>query len=132
MKLIVDADRVLTDLRELREMTGGPDGARRLAWSPDWLAARTWLRGKLAELPVTVDEDVAGNLWAELPGGGVTPGFAIVGSHLDAVPAGGWLDGVLGVTAALGVLCAAAADDAPPVGVRLVDWADEEGARFGR
>jgi len=132
MKLIVDADRVLADLRELRELTGGPDGARRLAWSPDWLAARTWLRGKLAELPVTVDEDVAGNLWAELPGGGVTPDFAIVGSHVDAVPSGGWLDGVLGVTAALGVLRAAAGGDAPPVGVRLVDWADEEGARFGR
>jgi hydantoinase/carbamoylase family amidase len=131
MKLIVDADRVLADLRELDEITGGPDGARRLAWSPDWLAARTWLRGKLAELRVTVEEDVAGNLWAELPGGGATPGFAIVGSHLDAVPSGGWLDGALGVTAALGVL-RAAADDPPPVGVRLVDWADEEGARFGR
>ena len=68
MKLIVDADRVLADLRELAELTGGPDGARRLAWSPDWQTARTWLRGKLDELPVTVEQDVAGNLWAELPG----------------------------------------------------------------
>ena len=132
MRLIVDADRVLADLRELAERTGGPDGARRLAWSPDWQTARTWLRGKLDELPVTVDEDAAGNLWAELPGDGATPGFAIVGSHIDAVPEGGWLDGALGVTAALGVLRAAAADEAPPVSIRLVDWADEEGARFGR
>jgi N-carbamoyl-L-amino-acid hydrolase len=123
---------VLADLRELRELTGGPDGARRLAWSPDWQRARAWLREKLAELPVTVEEDVAGNLWAELDGG-AGDGFAIVGSHIDAVPSGGWLDGALGVMTALGVLRAlSAAGEPPPLPVRLVDWADEEGARFGR
>ncbi len=127
MTLRIDADQVLADLKELRELTGGPDGARRLAWSPDWLKAREWLQGKLDELPVTVDRDVAGNLWAELPGEG--EGFAIVGSHIDAVPSGGWLDGALGIAAALGVLRAL---DDPPVTVRFVDWADEEGARFGR
>ena len=133
MTLLPDADRVLADLRDLRERTGGPGGARRLAWSPDWLAARAWLEGKLHELPVTVERDVAGNLWAELPGSGALPGFVIVGSHIDAVPAGGWLDGALGVTTALEVLrCLAAADEPPPIAVRLVDWADEEGARFGR
>ncbi|MCW3003890.1 MAG: Zn-dependent hydrolase [Conexibacter sp.] len=137
MTLVLDADRVLANLRELAELTGGPDGARRLAWSPDWLIARDWLRGKLAELDgrgVTVEEDVAGNLWATLPGAADgNDGFAIVGSHLDAVPAGGWLDGVLGVVSALEVLrTLAASDEPPPVQVRLVDWADEEGARFGR
>jgi hydantoinase/carbamoylase family amidase len=130
----LDVDRVLADLREIHERFGGPDGARRLAWSPDWLAAREWLRGKLAELPVTVEQDEAGNLWAILPGApDAPPGFVIVGSHIDAVPSGGWLDGVLGVTAALEVLrTLAAADAPPPIEVRLVDWADEEGARFGR
>jgi beta-ureidopropionase / N-carbamoyl-L-amino-acid hydrolase len=128
--LLIDADRVLADLRELRELTGGPDGARRLAWTPHWLKAREWLRGKLDELPVTVDRDEAGNIWAELPGGG--DGFVIVGSHIDAVPSGGWLDGALGITAALGTLRVLAAGDRPPVTVRFVDWADEEGARFGR
>jgi hydantoinase/carbamoylase family amidase len=128
--VIIDVDRVLADLRELHELTGGPDGARRLAWSPDWLTARDWLQGKLAELPVTVDRDQAGNIWAELPGAGDPPGFAIVGSHIDAVPSGGWLDGALGIAAALGAL--RALGDAPPVTVRFVDWADEEGARFGR
>jgi N-carbamoyl-L-amino-acid hydrolase len=128
--VIIDVDRVLADLRELHELTGGPDGARRLAWSPDWLAARDWLQGKLAELPVTVDRDRAGNIWAELPGAGDPAGFAIVGSHIDAVPSGGWLDGALGIAAALGAL--RALGDAPPVTVRFVDWADEEGARFGR
>ena len=131
MNVQVDVDRVLADLRELHELHGGPGGARRLAWSPDWLAARDWLRGKLAELPVTVDLDQAGNLWAELPGD--APEFLIVGSHIDAVPSGGWLDGALGLLSALGVLRAlAAADGRAPVSVRLVDWADEEGARFGR
>jgi len=131
--LHVDVDGVLADLREIAERFGGPGGARRLAWSPDWLEAREWLKGKLAELPVSVERDVAGNLWASLPGSGDGRGFVIVGSHIDAVPSGGWLDGVLGITAALGVLRALAAADAPPpVEVRLVDWADEEGARFGR
>jgi N-carbamoyl-L-amino-acid hydrolase len=133
MTIAIDVDAVLADVREVHERFGGPDGARRLAWSPDWLEARTWLRGKLDELPVAVEEDPAGNLWASLPGAGETDGFVIVGSHIDAVPAGGWLDGILGVSAALGVLRAlAAADEPPPVEVRLVDWADEEGARFGR
>ncbi len=130
MSLAIDVDHVLADLRELHERHGGPDGARRLAWTEDWLAAREWLLGKLAELPVTVDRDEAGNLWAELPGR--EPGVVVVGSHIDAVPSGGWLDGALGVLSALGVVRALAAGDPPPVTVRLVDWADEEGARFGR
>jgi N-carbamoyl-L-amino-acid hydrolase len=129
--LVVDVDHVLADLRELAELTGGPDGARRLAWSEEWLGAREFLLRKLAELPVTVDRDEAGNLWAELRGADPDAGFVIVGSHVDAVPEGGWLDGALGVFAAVGVL-RALADAPPPVTVRLVDWADEEGARFGR
>ena len=133
MSLEVDVDRVLADLRELHERHGGPDGARRLAWSPDWEQAREWLLGKLGELPVTVDRDEAGNVWAELPGRNDDGRFVIVGSHIDAVPSGGWLDGCLGVLSALGVLRALAATGEPPaVTVRLVDWADEEGARFGR
>jgi hypothetical protein len=50
----------------------------------------------------------------------------------DSVPDGGWLDGALGVLGALEVLRALAAAGEPPVTVALVDWADEEGARFGR
>jgi N-carbamoyl-L-amino-acid hydrolase len=133
-ELVVDVDRVLADLRELADLTGGPGGARRLAWSDDWLKAREFLLRKLSELPVTVDRDEAGNIWAELsshPSQDRDAGFVIVGSHVDAVPEGGWLDGALGVFAAIGVL-RALADQPPPVTVRLVDWADEEGARFGR
>jgi hydantoinase/carbamoylase family amidase len=132
--LSIDVDAVIADLDELATASGGRfAGAKRLAWSQDWRDARAWLRAKLAELPVTVEEDAAGNLWATFAGDGTADGFVIVGSHIDAVPSGGWLDGVLGLTTALGTLRAlAAADAAPPVSVKLVDWADEEGARFGR
>ena len=122
---------VVRDLRELNALTGGPDGARRLAWTEDWITARDFLRAKLAEIPgVTHELDECGNIWATLPG--VRPEAVVVGSHVDAVPRGGWLDGVLGVMAGVEVLRAAAAEGTPPCTVKLVDWADEEGARFGR
>ena len=133
--MTVDPERVIADLRELAAASGGEHaGAKRLAWSPDWTAARQWLLGKLGEIEgLSVERDEAGNLWATLPGGGAAEGFVIVGSHIDAVPSGGWLDGCLGLLTALEVVrTLAAADAPPPVTVKLVDWADEEGARFGR
>jgi len=126
----MDADRVLADLRELADLTGGPDGARRVCWTDEWTRAREFLRSRLDELPVHVQVDAAGNLWADLPG--EHEGFVIVGSHVDSVPAGGWLDGALGVFAAVEALRAHAGRERAAVGLRLVDWADEEGARFGR
>jgi N-carbamoyl-L-amino-acid hydrolase len=125
-----DASHVVSDLRALADLTGGPGGARRVVWTEDWVKARAFLRERLAELPVRVDVDEAGNLWAVLPG--ARPETVVVGSHVDSVPSGGWLDGALGVMAALEVLRDVAADGTPPVTVALVDWADEEGARFGR
>jgi hydantoinase/carbamoylase family amidase len=130
----IDAGRVLADLDELAEASGGRfAGARRLAWSPEHTAARDWLLGKLSSLGegVTVDRDEAGNIWASLDGDDPAGGFVIVGSHIDAVPSGGWLDGALGIVTALEVL-RTLSGERPAVGVRLVDWADEEGARFGR
>src|SRR3954470_22853013 len=112
-----DPERPLADLRELAELTGGPDGARRLGWSEDWRSAREWLLGKLEPLGVNVQRDAAGNLWATRG----EPPVVVVGSHIDAVPNGGWLDGCLGVCAAVEVL--RGGDE----GVALVDWADEEG-----
>jgi N-carbamoyl-L-amino-acid hydrolase len=134
MSAAIDPERVLADLHELAAASGGEHaGAKRLAWSADWVAAREWLVAKLDEVPsVVVDRDEAGNLWATLPGVRDDV-FVIVGSHIDAVPSGGWLDGCLGALAAVEVLRGlAAAGELPPVTVKLVDWADEEGARFGR
>lgn len=131
MPAAVDPSRTLAELRELRALTSDADGAQRVAFTPTWLQAREFFRNKLAELPVDVEQDPAGNLWATLRG--ESPRALVLGSHLDSVPNGGWLDGCLGVFAGLEVLRRIAAEDAPPpFTVRLVDWADEEGARFGR
>ena len=129
---MVDAKRVVAELEELRALTGDALGAQRLAWSPVWLKARNWFEEKLKELPVEHHHDAAGNHWVTLRGG--SERALVVGSHLDSVPNGGWLDGCLGVVAGLEVLRGFAAkyDGRPPVTVKLVDWADEEGARFGR
>ncbi len=127
----IDAGRVNADLRELDRRTGGPGGAQRLCWGEGWRTARELLVELLAELDLAPELDPAGNLWATLDGA-AEPALA-VGSHLDSVPDGGWLDGALGVMGGLGVLRAwADAGREPPRSLVLVDWADEEGARFGR
>jgi hydantoinase/carbamoylase family amidase len=127
----IDPARVIADLRELDARTGGPRGAQRLCWGEGWRAARELLRELLAKLDLEPERDEAGNLWAYLPG--EEESALALGSHVDSVPAGGWLDGALGVMAALGVLRAwANAGRKPPRTLALVDWADEEGARFGR
>src|SRR5690606_36406854 len=126
----LNPQRTLDELKELRQLTGNEDGAQRVAFTDTWAKAREWYKSKLAELPVTVETDEAGNLWATLPGESDT--VMIIGGHLDSVPNGGWLDGCLNVLAGLEVLRRFASEGKPPVTIRLVDWADEEGARFGR
>jgi N-carbamoyl-L-amino-acid hydrolase len=122
--------RTVEELKELRALTGTADGAQRVAWTETWAKARAWMRAKLAELPVEVTVDEAGNQWATLRG--QSEKALLIGGHIDSVPNGGWLDGCLNVLAGLETLRRIAAEGPPPVTVRLVDWADEEGARFGR
>jgi hydantoinase/carbamoylase family amidase len=124
--------RVIADLEELAALTTDERGAQRVAWGPVWRKTRAWFTAKLAELGpmITSELDGAGNLWATLPG--TSPRSIVLGSHLDSVPGGGWLDGCLGVLAALEVLRVAKERGTPALTLRLVDWADEEGARFGR
>ena len=130
--MAVDSSRVISNLQELRALTGDDLGAQRLAWSPVWLKARAWFQGKLDGLPVEHHYDAAGNSWTTLRGD--SEQSLVLGSHLDSVPNGGWLDGCLGVLAGLEVLRGFSEEfhGRPPVTIRLVDWADEEGARFGR
>ncbi len=105
---------------------------QRVAWTPLWVKTRDWFAQKLTDLPVEHHIDAAGNRWITLPG--ESPRALILGSHLDSVPNGGWLDGSLGVMTGLEVLRRfnSQYSGRPPVTVRLVDFADEEGARFGR
>jgi N-carbamoyl-L-amino-acid hydrolase len=128
----VDDQLAIDLLKELRALTANEHGAQRVAWTPTWLKARAWFQAKLRELPVEHHLDAAGNSWTTLPG--ASPATLILGSHLDSVPNGGWLDGALGVIGAFAVLRRIAAEfgGKPPITIRLVDWADEEGARFGR
>lgn len=130
--MAVDAKAAVDLLKELRSLTADEHGAQRLAWSPMWLKARDWFQSKLKSLPVEHHLDAAGNSWTTLAG--TSAKTLILGSHLDSVPNGGWLDGCLGVIAAYAVLrrIIEEYDGKPPVAIRLVDWADEEGARFGR
>jgi beta-ureidopropionase / N-carbamoyl-L-amino-acid hydrolase len=126
----VDPERVLADLDELAELTSDDGGAQRLTWSEPWQRARRWLVSKLEGLPVKIVEDEATNLWVTLPGR--TPRAVAMGSHMDSVPGGGPLDGVLGVVAGLEVLRSyAAGGSRPPVTLKLVDFSEEEGDQSG-
>ncbi|HWE50404.1 MAG TPA: Zn-dependent hydrolase [Bryobacteraceae bacterium] len=128
----IDAYRMIAELKELRELTADENGAQRVAWTDMWLKAREWFSTKIADLPVEDHRDSAGNRWITLAGD--SEKALIIGSHLDSVPNGGWLDGALGVISALEILRGFARqyNGRPPVTIRLVDFADEEGARFGR
>ena len=123
-------ERTVAELRELQELTGDENGAQRVAWTDTWATAREWLRGKLAGVPVDEQIDQAGNQWFTLPG--ESERELLIGGHIDSVPNGGWLDGCLNVMAGVEVLRRLAESGTPDVTVRLVNWADEEGARFGR
>lgn len=128
----LDPRRTVAELKELRAFSADAEGAQRIAFTQMWRKVRQWLHGKLAELPVETTVDEAGNLWATLRG--ESDRALLIGGHMDSVPNGGWLDGCLNVLAGLEVLrrISAQYEGRPAVTVRLVDWADEEGARFGK
>jgi hydantoinase/carbamoylase family amidase len=128
----LDPQRTIAELKELRALTEDENGAQRVAWTDTWLKARDWFRTKWQDLPVEQHSDAAGNNYITLKG--ESEKALLIGSHLDSVPNGGWLDGALGMLAGLEVLrrFAAQYNGKPPVTIRLADWADEEGARFGR
>jgi N-carbamoyl-L-amino-acid hydrolase len=128
--MALQPSRTVAELRELQELTGDENGAQRVAWTDTWERAREWLRGKVADTGAEETIDAAGNQWFTLRG--ESERALLIGGHIDSVPNGGWLDGALNVVAGVEVLRRIAGDGSPPVTVRLVNWADEEGARFGR
>ncbi len=129
---VLNPKRTIAELKELRQLTGDANGAQRVAFTPTWVKTRAWLTQKLSELPVEIHTDAAGNLWATLRG--ESEKSLLIGGHMDSVPNGGWLDGCLNVLAGLEILRRINGQyhGQPPVTIRLVDWADEEGARFGK
>src|SRR3954467_10293923 len=132
MTAAVIPERTVAELKELRSLTGDENGAQRVAFTPTWAKARKWLRAKVEETGAEIHNDAAGNFWASLAG--KSDKALLIGGHIDSVPNGGWLDGCLNTLAGVEILRRITAQykGKPPVTVRLVDWADEEGARFGK
>ena len=125
----MSARDVIADLRALAARTSDANGAQRVAWGPIWRDARAWFDGRVGAIGLRAETDAAGNRWVTLRG--ARPETVVVGGHLDSVPNGGWLDGALGVLAGVEAL-RRQAGTTPPVTLTVVDFADEEGARFGR
>src|SRR5256885_1485341 len=132
MATALDPKRAVAELKELRSLTGDEKGAQRVAFTPIWAKARKWLRSKLEETGAEIHNDAAGNFWATLRG--KSDKALLIGGHIDSVPNGGWLDGCLNTLAGVEILRRINEQykGKPPVTVRLVDWCDEEGARFGK
>lgn len=120
---MVDAARFLADLHRLRDFGRTGTGVIRPAYSAPDIAARDWLAGRMAEAGLVPRFDAMGNLFGLAEGPSL-----LLGSHSDTQPTGGWLDGALGVIAALEVARAARETGGPAISV--VSFQDEEG-RFG-
>ena len=121
----IDPSRFLADLHVLRGFgaSGIGKGVVRPAYSEADIAARDWLAQRFAEAGLRVAVDPMGNLFGLADGPSL-----LMGSHSDSQPEGGWLDGALGVIAALEV--ARASKEAGGPAVSVVSFQDEEG-RFG-
>ncbi|MCU0466009.1 MAG: Zn-dependent hydrolase, partial [Anaerolineae bacterium] len=83
---MLNPQRTLDELKDLRALTGDENGAHRVAWTPVWRKSREWLLEKLRALPVEVETDAAGNIWATLRG--ESDDAVIIGGHMDSVPNG--------------------------------------------
>jgi N-carbamoyl-L-amino-acid hydrolase len=106
-------------------------GYRRHAWTRTDRDLREWFAGECAARGLDVSEDRAGNQWAWWGDPDATPGV-VIGSHLDSVPDGGAFDGPLGVVSALATVDALReAGVTPGLPLGVVNFVDEEGARFG-
>lgn len=121
----VNPERFLADLHHLRSIgaSGVGKGVVRPAYMPEDIAARDWLASRMAEAGLTPQFDAMGSLFGLAEGPSL-----LLGSHSDSQPEGGWLDGALGVIAALEI--ARASREAGGPAISVVSFQDEEG-RFG-
>ena len=131
--LTIDGKRLWDTLMDTARFGATEKGGLcRLTLSDSDRQVRDWFKAQCAALglPVTIDD--MGNMFARRPGTARNdlPPIAM-GSHLDTQPTGGKFDGVLGVLAALEAMrtlvAAGYATNAP---IEIVNWTNEEGARF--
>ena len=123
-------DALWADLAPVGRLPSG--GYRRFAWTPADLALREWFAAAALVRGLELVEDRAGNQWAWWGTPSADEPGVVAGSHLDSVPDGGAFDGPLGVVSAFCAVDALRGKGfvpSRPIGV--VNFADEEGARFG-
>ena len=112
-----DTDRFLADLDALRRIGAFKTGVHRPTYSPQDMESRHWLMERMAEAGLQPEMDGIGNVLGRHPG----PGPKLLsGSHIESQNEAGWLDGALGVVAALALARAG-------LPVDVVAFADEEG-----
>lgn len=106
------------------------DGYNRFAWTGVDLSMREWFAAESAKRGLSVEVDRNGNQWSWW--GEPQPGSVVTGSHLDSVPGGGTFDGPLGIVSAfLAVDALQASGLVPDRSLAIVNFFEEEGARFG-
>jgi N-carbamoyl-L-amino-acid hydrolase len=119
--LTLDIDRYLNDLDTLREIGRcHGTGVHRPTFSPDDMVTRRWLAAELKSAGLDASIDGIGNVFGRHKGSGP---HVLCGSHLETQNYAGWLDGVLGVVAALALARAG-------LPVDVCAYCDEEG-HFG-
>ena len=151
----INGQRLLSDLKNLREITATPgQGVTRFSYSDEDRRAREYLARIAHEYGFTMETDPVGNITICPPGStGCTDndseqrctgndsrngssaadsckGRTIIGSHIDTVKSGGWLDGIYGVMSGMEVLRTLAENNAKS-NVALMIYAEEEGSGFG-
>lgn len=127
----IDSERLQASLAEFAAIGGTPGGGvTRLAMSEEDRRARDLLRQRMAEAGLAVRIDDLGNIVGRREG--TEPGLPLIlGSHLDTVERGGRYDGVFGVLGALEVVRHLNdAGQTTRFPLEVVNWTDEEGARF--
>lgn len=131
-KIHIDAASLLTDLKETARFGGTQKGGIcRLALSPEDKQVRDWLSREGEELLCTVSIDSMGNQFLRYPGLDNSLPPLVMGSHLDTQPTGGKYDGIYGVLAGLAVIRALRANECKTRhAIEVVNWTNEEGARF--
>ncbi len=113
----IDAERFLRDLNELRQIGRYKTGVHRPTYSPEDMESRRWLMERMAEIGLEPSIDGIGNVYGRHRGPGP---HLLAGSHIESQNQAGWLDGALGVMAALALARAG-------LPVDVAAFADEEG-----
>lgn len=131
----LNAETFLTDFHHTTQYGATPDGGiDRQAGTAEHGQVRDWFRSRAEELGFETRIDEVGNVFALRTFNPQAP-YVLVGSHLDSQPLGGRFDGTYGVIAALHAALAVstAAEQegiTPAYNLAVVDWFNEEGARF--